>query len=1013
MSNGLSAPHRLRVFDEHDPNSSHSLRARNSRSATSRSSRETGTTGGTEPFGVCRSDTPTHAHTTSTAATNDGGGLPCFMVEPRHSASPVAELCTLERVADSHPKDDPLLGDTLTPAHGPRTDPAFEATHHSGEHLDPVAQQPASLAKGEPLDRYVVLDRLGQGGMGEVYAAWDPVLDRKIAIKLLKAEHQASGIADELRLRLMREAQALARMTHPNVVTVHDVGVVEGQVYLAMEFVEGLTLTKWLAEKPRGWREILGIFLDAGEGLSAAHDAGVTHRDFKPDNVVISRDGRARVMDFGLAHAHENQPQPTAPLTDTPTGSMRRRITLPGIMLGTPAYMSPEAMYGQKTDPRSDEFSFAIALFEALYGFRPFEGTTAPGVAAEIQLNRIRPPPRKTSVPRRIYQLLQKALRANPDERFQTLRALLVQLGRRRSSRQRQLATVAVAVLSAFSLVLVVVLSRREAQRCAGVSSRLIGVWDEKTKREARAAFERSTRPWAMAAWSESERLMDGWGRRWVDRRRAACEASDGRADEQLGQSIVCLSRRLADFDATAQLFKNADDEIVERAVSLAAALPTLSACEHAAPVRSTEEGDELRKGLAGVRALIDAGKLRDARERVSQVMAQATSQDASDALAEATWLKARLAAAELDFAKADQLSEDAILLAQQHQSDEVAARAWVDRVGFAGASNLDLQDAERWARYARVAVNRFGAPRELEASLANNEAVLRSRQGRHDEALAGHQKALGLREAVFGPESPLAARSHNNCGITLRAMGRRSEAIAEFKRALSIEEKVLAPDHPAVADTLNNLANALHDDGAHDAAISALERSLSIRERAYGADSPKVAQSLSNLGAVWLDTDKPKEALAVLTRALAIKEKTAGPSALTVAVTLTNLATAQRRANAFAEAIESDSRALEIRKTALGAASPELARNLAGLGATKLGEGNTGAARGYLEQALALASPKSIEHGDAAFLLAKALGTSQRARSLALIEDALLEWPASYGTRTEAKALHEALQKR
>ncbi|MDP1917340.1 MAG: serine/threonine-protein kinase [Myxococcales bacterium] len=918
-------------------------------------------------------------------------------------------------MADSHPKDDPLLGDTLTPARGPRTDPAFEATHHSGEHLDPVAQQPPSLAKGEPLDRYVVLDRLGQGGMGEVYAAWDPVLDRKIAIKLLKAEHQASGIADELRLRLMREAQALARMTHPNVVTVHDVGVVEGQVYLAMEFVEGLTLTKWLAEKPRGWREILGVFLDAGEGLSAAHDAGVTHRDFKPDNVVISRDGRARVMDFGLAHAHENQPQPapTVPLTDTPTGSMRRRITLPGIMLGTPAYMSPEAMYGQKTDPRSDEFSFAIALFEALYGFRPFEGTTAPGVAAEIQLNRIRQAPRKTSVPRRIYQLLQKALRANPDERFQTLRALLVQLGRRRSSRERQLATVAVAVLSAISLVLVVVLSRREAQRCAGVSSRLIGVWDEKTKLEARAAFERSSRPWAMAAWSESERLMDGWGRRWVDRRRAACEASDGRADEQLGQSIVCLSRRLADFDATAQLFKNADDEIVERAVSLAAALPTLSACEHAAPVRSTDEGDELRKGLAGVRALIDAGKLRDAKERVSQVMAQATSQDASDALAEATWLKAKLAAAELDFAKADQLSEDAILLAQQHQSDEVAARAWVDRVGFAGASNLDLQDAERWARYARVAVNRFGAPRELEASLANNEAVLRSRQGRHDEALAGHQKALGLREAVFGPESPLAARSHNNCGITLRTMGRRSEAIAEFKRALSIEEKVLAPDHPAVADTLNNLANALHDDGADDAAVSALERSLSIRERAYGTDSPKVAQSLSNLGAVWLDTDKPKEALTVLTRALAIKEKTAGPNALTVAVTLTNLATAQRRANAFAEAFASDSRALEIRKTALGAASPELARNLTGLGATKLSEGNTGAARGYLEQALVLATPKSIEHGDAAFLLAKALGTAQRARSLALIEDALQQWPVSYGTRSEAKALHEALKKR
>lgn len=915
-------------------------------------------------------------------------------------------------MADSHPKDDPLFGDTLPPARGPATDPALEATHHSGEHSNPAPAAAPQLEKGEPIDRYVVLNRLGQGGMGDVYAAWDPVLDRKVALKLLKAEHQASGIADELRLRLMREAQALARMSHPNVVTVHDVGMVDGQVYVAMEFVEGQTLTKWLAEKPRSWREILGVFLEAGEGLAAAHDSGVTHRDFKPDNVVISKTGRARVMDFGLAHAHENQPEKaTAPLTDTPTGSMRRRITLPGIMLGTPAYMSPEAMYGQQTDPRSDEFSFAIALYEALYGYRPFEGETAPAVAAEIQLGRVRAPPRKTAVPRRIFQLLQKALRTNPDERFQTLRALLLQLGRRRSSRTRRLATIGVASLATFALVLVVVLSRREAQRCAGVSTRLTGVWDEKAKHEARAAFKRSSQPWAMAGWAETERLMDAWGRRWVERRKAACEASDGRADERLGQSIVCLSRRLADFDATAQLLRRADDEIVERAVSLTAALPTLTACDHAAPVVATDEGDELRKGLAGVRALIDAGKLREARERIAQVTRQASKQDAADALAEATWLSARLSAAELDFTRADQLAEDAILLAQQHQSDELAARAWVDRVGFAGASDLDLQDAERWARYARVAVNRFGAPRELEASLANNEAVLRARQGRHDEALALHQRALSLREAVFGPESPLAARSHGNLGITLRSMGRSAEAIGEFKRALAIEEQVLAPLHPAVADTLNNLANALHAEGTQSAAaIEALERSLRIREQAYGTESPKVAQSLSNLGAVLLDADKPQQALEALRKALAIKERAAGPRALTVAVTLTNLATAQRRTGALDAAIASDTRALEIRKAALGPASPELTRNLTGLGATRLLEGNLSAARGHLEQALALAAASSIERGDAALLLAKALGATQRARAVELIDDALASWPPTYDSRAEAQALRERL---
>lgn len=934
-------------------------------------------------------------------------------LNPRSAASPVSALLSTLHVADSTPKDDPLLGDTLTPGQASTTDPELEATHHSGERADPLPSAPA-LEKGSPVDRYVVLDRLGQGGMGDVYAAWDPVLDRRVALKLLRAEHQTSALADELRLRLMREAQALARMSHPNVVTVHDVGVVDGQVYLAMEFIEGQTLTRWLAEKDRTWREILGVFLEAGEGLAAAHDAGVTHRDFKPDNVVIGPGGRARVMDFGLAHAHEAPAQPApAPAADATTSSIRRRITLPGIMLGTPAYMSPEAMLGQRTDPRSDEFSFAIALFEALYGFRPFEGDTAPAVAAEIQLNRVRPPPRGSPVPRRLHQLLVKALRANPDERFQSLRALLIQLGRRRSSRRRRALTLAVAALATVALALVVAVFRREAQRCAGVATRLHGVWDERAKAEAKAAFSRSTRPWALTGWAETERLMDAWGRAWVQRRRAACEASDGRADEQVGQSIVCLSRRLADFDATAQLLRRADDEIVERAVSLAAALPALSACEQPTSATPSREGEALRGELAGVRALIDAGKLAEARERIARVLASAREEEAGEALAEATWLSARLAAADLDYAKADLLAEDAILLAQQHQSDELAARAWIDRVGFAGVSTLDLADAERWARYARVALNRFGAPRELEASLANNEAVLRSRQGRHDDALRGHQRALSLREAVFGPDSPLAARSHNNVGVTLRAMGRPKEAIAEFERALAIEERALTPDHPAVADTLNNLANALHEVGDNRTAAEHLQRSLAIRERAYGKASPKVAQALSNLGAVWLDADQPADALEALTRALAIKEATAGPGAPTVAVTLTNLATAQRRTGDLEGAFASDTRALEIRKAAFGPSSPELARPLTGLGTTKALAGNAGAARGFLEQALALAPANSVERGDAAFLLAKALGPKERPRAQRLLREALQAWPPGYASRAEAEQVLGKLERR
>lgn len=919
-------------------------------------------------------------------------------------------------MADSFPTDDPLLGDTVTPARPSSGDPALETTHHSGERTDPSAPTPASLEKGTALDRYVVLEQLGRGGMGEVYAAWDPVLDRKVALKLLKAEHETSSIADELRLRLMREAQALARMTHPNVVTVHDVGIVNGQVYLAMEFVEGLTLTKWLTATKRGWREILAVFLEAGEGLAAAHEAGVTHRDFKPDNVVIGTNGRPRVMDFGLAHAHETKseakPAPgPAPLLDTPTGStMRRKITLPGIMLGTPAYMSPEAMLGQKTDPRSDEFSFAIALFEALYGARPFDGETAPAVAAEIQLNRTRPPPRTSPVPRRIHQLLLKALRCNPDERFQTLRALLIQLGRRKSSRQAQLVTVAIAALVGVTFFVVLALSRREAQRCASVATRLAGVWDDRTRAEAKTAFERSSRPYASASFAETERLMSAWGRQWIERRRAACEASDGRADEQVGQAIVCLSRRLADFDATAQLLRSADEEIVDRAVGLAAALPSLAVCEHVAPVLATVEGEDLRKELAGVKALIEAGKLKEAHGQVEAVLTKARARDAGDALAEATWLRAKLAAAELDFTTADALAEDAILLAQQHQSDELSARAWVDRVGFAGAGTLDLANAERWTRYARVAVDRYGAPRELEASLANNEAVLRARQGRYADALTLHQKALGLREAVFGPESPLAARSHNNLGATLRSLGRTEEAVTSFRRALAIEERLLAPDHPAVADTLNNLGNALHTLAREQEAIDVLRRSLTIREKVFGADSPKVAQSLSNLGAVWLDADQPREAKTALVRALAIKERTAGPRSATVAITLTNLAIAQRRVGELDAALASDRRALEVRRELLGAKSPELARNLTGLGATRLEQGQFAAAKALLEQALERSTPGSAERGDAAFLLAKAFPAEGRAEALLLEADRC--WPPTYPSRPEATQVLERVRR-
>ncbi|HET9988068.1 MAG TPA: serine/threonine-protein kinase, partial [Kofleriaceae bacterium] len=264
--------------------------------------------------------------------------------------------------------------------------PTTEHTRLEGENAAVTA---AYLARGTLVGRYVVLDVLGEGGMGVVYSAFDPELDRKVAIKLLQTRESGSTPSTkqggEQKAWLVREAQALARLSHPNVVAVYDVGTLnEDQVFVAMELVEGVTLREWLKAEARPWREVLPVLVAAGAGLAAAHEAGLVHRDFKPDNVLVARDGRPRVMDFGLARlrrasTHDDaQPKDTSDVAPS-AGAIETRsplseqLTIAGAMLGTPAYMAPELYNGATADARSDQFAFAVTLFEALFRARPYK----------------------------------------------------------------------------------------------------------------------------------------------------------------------------------------------------------------------------------------------------------------------------------------------------------------------------------------------------------------------------------------------------------------------------------------------------------------------------------------------------------------------------------------------------------------------------------------------------------------------------------------------------------------
>ncbi|MBI5544739.1 MAG: protein kinase, partial [Deltaproteobacteria bacterium] len=260
---------------------------------------------------------------------------------------------------------------------------AERSAHDTPTTEDDIA--PPWVRPGTRFGRYVIVKFLGAGGMGAVYSAYDPALDRKVALKLIRQQLLSSGV-EEARSRLLREAQVAARLSHVNVVSVHDVGVVGEQAFVAMELVEGGSLTRWL-EKDRSWREICEVFLEAGRGLAAAHAAGVVHRDFKPDNVLVGAGGRIRVADFGLAAS------PASLHGERPTGGGtidKGRFTLDGALLGTPLYMAPEQMEGKAADAKADQFGFCVALYEAWYRQGPFEGSTFETLLREKAAGHIR-----------------------------------------------------------------------------------------------------------------------------------------------------------------------------------------------------------------------------------------------------------------------------------------------------------------------------------------------------------------------------------------------------------------------------------------------------------------------------------------------------------------------------------------------------------------------------------------------------------------------------------------------
>jgi serine/threonine protein kinase len=794
----------------------------------------------------------------------------------------------------------------------------------------------ATLARGATIGRYVILGLVGRGGMGEVYAAYDPELDRKVAVKLVRVKPGAGVTVTEGRQRTLREAQAIARLSHPNVVVVYDVGTFRDQVFIAMEFVEGNTVTYWVESQTRSWQEILKVFMAAGRGLAAAHDKGLVHRDFKPDNVMVSKAGEVRVMDFGLArqvtdpadpdsdpgvpvrsaaaaaaeaisgpHADPmstvvlNQPANGAAATDTASSGptmLDARLTRTGAMMGTPAYMAPEQFLGTGTDARTDQFAFCIALYEALYGERPFAGNTMFALTSAVVQGNVRDEPGSSKVPPWIRKVLLRGLRPKAAERWGSMLELLEALGKNPSAQRRKWLTATAAAVLPIALAFGIskTIAGREPP-CGGGPAKLEGIWELQAagepesvrKAQIHRAFMATGKGYAADVYATVSKSLTNYARNWANMHREACEATEIRREqsaEVLDLRMTCLQDRLGGLRARTNLLQEATSDVVENAVNAVSALGPLDRCADVPllravvtppeDIRTRTRVGELRIRLAERKALFDAGQWRQARQGMADLVTDARATGYKPLLSETLLLLGTMLLKANEKSDVEQTLTEAYLAAETSKHDEAradAARGLLWGVGFLNGRHVEGQ---RWAQQAEAILRRLGGHELMQAWLLNDLGGLYGLMGDKDAMLRAVKEALLLKEKTLGSAHPDVGLSEGNIAYSLHEMGRSGEALEHVDRSLAILRAGLGTAHPEFAIQLSNRGEILNALGRFAEARSSFEGAMKILQRESSDDDRNTAYALTGFGITLLAIGEARSAVAPLERAMAIREK-------------------------------------------------------------------------------------------------------------------------------------------
>jgi eukaryotic-like serine/threonine-protein kinase len=813
-----------------------------------------------------------------------------------------------------------------------------------------------AIASGERIGRYCVTGILGAGGMGVVYSAFDPHLQRTVALKIVRPEFAQLDV--ELRARLVREAQAMAQVRHPHVITVFDVGTFDGRLFVAMEIVHGSTLTAWQSARTRSVDEILHVFRAAGRGLEAAHAAGFVHRDFKPDNILIGRDGRVCVTDFGLARPLSVRLQPDGDALDgMPT--VDEGLTQAGTVVGTPAYMAPEQMRGAISDPRADQFSFCVALFEALYGVRPFPGKSMAELEyAILSGNRLRPTRR--GVPRRVRRALARGLQADRGARFGAMDELLSALEPPRATRRPIIALAAACVSSIIAVGVARVVANRgdRAALCRAAGGRIGSVWND----ERRAELSRVLGSSDAASRARATLVitsLDRYAQAWTAAHRDACDATHVRGEQSealLDVRMQCLDQRRRELDELANVLAS-DPTLGDRAAQSLQALTSVDVCADAATQRRAETSDgptpsleQPRRMLARATAEFGAHKCKDALEHATSAADGARAAAATSLAAEATLQRARAQRCLGELVASRALLTDAAVLAARARDDVTLTRVAAQAVDV-DAQAADFADADHWATMAADAVKRSSDDPRAQGEYLYSAALLEWRQHHFDAAIQKHLQAQRALERMPGNEFE-RLRNIGQLAAVLGDMGRFAEAAPLHERVRDGFARMLGPDNYATLTVDENIALERWEQGDLAAAIPG-ERHL--LEHLSGGDASHFSTAAGNYSWMLLEAGRTADALAWAHRALAAAERIDGGHD-------------------------------EETEYALGA-----------LGASLVASGRAHEAIPNLEQALVLQHGDEMagDRADTSFALAQALWNERRdrARAVALAQDATRYW--------------------